>query len=239
MSQQRQRVISAIRNMIAQGELTPGDRVTEVPIAERLGVSRMPVRTALPALEQEGLLEAAGKRGYKVRRIRSADITDAIEVRGTLEGLAARLAAERGVGGDRRTALLACLHDGDAIFADGRLRDGDVTAYHDVNARFHRALVEAGGNMAIAAALARNDSLPFASASAIAIDRDRLEQEFERLKFAHMQHHIAVEAILAGQGTRAEAVMREHANAAMRYADMFGDGKTAPANLQVIVGGAG
>jgi GntR family transcriptional regulator of vanillate catabolism len=237
LSRQSQRVIAEIRKMIVSGELAPGERVVETPLAERLGVSRMPVRTALPALEQEGLLERAGKRGYRVRPVRSADIADAIEVRGTLEGLAARLAAEKGLSTEHRAAFAQCLADGDAVFASGEWRDGGLSAYHDMNDRFHRILVEAGGNTAIANALSRNDSLPFASASAIAIDRDHLAQEFERLKFAHMQHHIAVEAIAAGQGARAEAVMREHANAAMRYAELFGDDKPAPANLRVIVGG--
>lgn len=238
MSQQSQRVSTAIRSMIIKGDLAPGERITETPIAERLGVSRMPVRMALPALEQEGLLEKAGKRGYRVRRVGAADIAGAIEVRGSLEGLAARLVAENGLGVAAREALAKCLREGDAIFVNGRFDDGDVTAYHDLNMRFHRIILEASNNKAIEAALARNDGLPFASANSMAVDRDHPVQEFQRLHFAHMQHHIIFEALVAGQGARAEAVMREHANAALKYVELFTDISSVPDNLRLIVGGA-
>ena len=61
------RVAQRIRELIVEGALPPGTRVAEAAIAERLGVSRTPVRNALPALASEGLLEPVGKRGYAVR----------------------------------------------------------------------------------------------------------------------------------------------------------------------------
>ena len=68
----------------------------ELRLVERLGVSRTPLRLALAALEHEGLLRGRGSRGYVVREFTAADISDAIELRGVLEGTAARFAAERG-----------------------------------------------------------------------------------------------------------------------------------------------
>ena len=87
--------------MILRGELAPGERLGEVALAERLGVSRTPIRQALPALACEGLLAAAGRRGYLVRSFSPQDVLDAIETRGVLEGLAARRIAERGASSDR------------------------------------------------------------------------------------------------------------------------------------------
>src|SRR3954468_1721966 len=86
-----------LREMILAGELPGGARIAELAIVERLGVSRTPIRAALMRLEQEGLLDALPNGGYAVRTFSERDVSDAIELRGTVEGLAARLAAERGV----------------------------------------------------------------------------------------------------------------------------------------------
>ena len=239
MGQQFQRALASLRRMIVSGELAPGERLTEIPLADFLGVSRMPIRMALPALEQEGLLERAGKRGYRVRQIKAEDIADAIEVRGTLEGLAARLMVEKGISDKTLEGLKACLRQGDAVFTDGQLREGDFTAYHAMNMRFHGIIVAAGANSAITVALARNDALPLASANSITIDQSHLAQEFKRLHFAHMQHHLIVEAAESGQGSRAEGLMREHANAALKYTDLFKQDSPLPDNYRVIIGRPG
>src|SRR5215475_3220948 len=86
----------ALRELILSGDLKPGDRISELAIVERLGVSRTPIRMALVRLEEEGLLELIPSGGFSVKAFSERDIYDAIEVRGTLEGLAARLCEERG-----------------------------------------------------------------------------------------------------------------------------------------------
>ena len=212
-----QRVLVTLRRMISTGELAAGERLVEIPLAARLGVSRMPVRMAFRELEQEGLLVRVGVRGYTVRAVSAAEIAGAVEVRGVLEGLAARLLAERGASKATMAELIACLADGDALLAKGRLEEADAPGYLDMNIRFHAAIIEAAGNIAIHEALARNNYLPFASVKALAIDRNDLITEYRRLNYAHMQHHAIVEAIAAGQGARVEALMREHANAVLRY----------------------
>lgn len=217
----RHEVLAEIRRLILDGALAAGTRVSEHEIARRLDVSRTPVRLAFSALAQEGVLVKAETRGYRVRRIEAKDIADAIEVRGALEGVAARLAAQNGLSAEMRRRMAARLADGDALFAKGRLTEADIAAYHDLNMDFHAAIVEAGGNQAIAEALARNDHLPFASISSLAVDLAALDKEFRRLNFAHMQHHVIVDAIQSGEGARAEAAMREHAYSAMRYIGMF------------------
>src|SRR5205807_457853 len=100
-----------------------GERVAEAPLAERLGMSRTPVRQALPVLAQEGLLAEHQTRGYVVRGFSTADVLDAIDLRGVLEGLAARRVAERGVSRTLLQALRVCLAEGDQILAEGHVAD--------------------------------------------------------------------------------------------------------------------
>jgi len=220
--------------MIISGELQPGERIPEIPLAEKLGVSRTPVRVAIRLLEQEGLLQKAGARGYKVRELNDREIKDAVEVRGVLEGLAARLIAERGMTRELKVILHECLDEGDAIFEKGYITEEDVDAFHDFNRRFHHAIVDAPGNNAITNALSLNNGLPFASINSLAVDMSALDREFTRLHLSHLQHHMIVDALEHGQGARADSLMREHALAAAHYIEMFGPANTSPLKLKMI-----
>lgn len=221
MVSQVDQAVIRLREMIVEGKLTPGERIAEIPLARRLGVSRQPVRLAFKVLEGEGLLQQSETRGYRVRPFDRKEITDALEVRGALEGLAARLLAEAGLSGGLRDELKECLDTGDAIFQKGYMTDADAHEYGEMNRRFHSAIIEGCGNAAIARALALNDHLPFSSAGAIAFDEDRKEQEYRRFLFAHSQHHVIFSAIENGQSARAAAAMQEHANSGQHYAELF------------------
>src|SRR6516225_12078100 len=98
-----------LRDMILSGGLRPGERISELQAVETTGASRTPVRMALVRLEEEGLLEAIPSGGFMVKAFSERDIVDSIELRGTLEGLAARLAAERGVSVRDLEPLKQCL----------------------------------------------------------------------------------------------------------------------------------
>ncbi len=222
MSKVSTRVVTHLRRAISEGTLQPGERVGEEQVADDLGVSRTPVRLAFRSLEQEGLLQRAGKRGFEVRAFTEADVLAGLEVRGLLEGLAARRLAEAGVTADTRAMLEECLADGDAILAKGRLEPGDVDVWRKLNARFHNCIVTAAGSMVIAEAISRNNHLPFASFDSLIIDNTALDREFKKLQLANWQHHMVVQALLAGEGARAESLMREHANVGVRYAALFG-----------------
>ena len=91
------RVTLALREMLMHGEFVPGQKLVEAALAERLGVSRMPVRRALAVLERDGLVTNLPNRGSYVARFTLRQVNDARELRGSLEGLAARLVAERGL----------------------------------------------------------------------------------------------------------------------------------------------
>jgi GntR family transcriptional regulator of vanillate catabolism len=170
-------------------------------------VSRTPIRQALPALAREGLLAAAGRRGFLVRSFSPQDVLDAIETRGLLEGLAARRIAERGPSPELLQKLRACLVEGDELLGKKR---ADEQRYSEMNGRFHALIVEGAGSRILADTLAHNDHVPFASASAVAFSRDAA-QLLPVLSYAHRQHHAIVQALENREGARAEALMREHA----------------------------
>ncbi|HUN27345.1 MAG TPA: GntR family transcriptional regulator [Steroidobacteraceae bacterium] len=214
MNTQLAQAIVRIREMILRGELAPGQRVAEAPLAELLGVSRTPVRQALPLLALEGLLAEHETRGYVVRTFTTADILDAIDLRGALEGLAARRVAEEGASKSLVRELHACLDDGDAILGKRCVEASDEGLYAEMNERFHELILKGSGSALIAATLERNSRIPFAGPQALAFDRSNLDEMYDLLKFAHRQHHGIVEALERGESARAEALMREHANSA-------------------------
>src|SRR5690606_38449570 len=94
-SNQTSRVVYQLSQLIIRGELLPGEKLAEIPLAERFGVSRTPIRHALSVLHREGLLIRGNSgRSYVVRRFSLEEILNAIEVRSVLEGLAAREVAQ-------------------------------------------------------------------------------------------------------------------------------------------------
>ena len=95
-----QEVVRQIRDLILDGALGPGEQLTEVAMAQRIGVSRTPIRDALNTLATEGLLIYLPNRGYIVRRFDVQEVLDAFDTRGTLEGMACRVVAERGLSSD-------------------------------------------------------------------------------------------------------------------------------------------
>ena len=214
MSTQLTQAIVRIREMILRGELTPGQRVAEAPLADVLGTSRTPVRQALPLLAQEGLLTVHETRGYVVRAFTGADIVDAIDLRAVLEGLAARRVAEQGASRTFLRELRTCLEGGDAILRKRRVDESDEALYADMNSRFHALILQEAASPILSDALERNSRVPFAGPQALAFDKTNLEQMYDMLHHAHRQHHSIVEALERGQGARAEGLMREHANSA-------------------------
>src|SRR5215468_12104771 len=212
MNSQQTRALVRIREMVLQGKLSPGQRVAEAPLAEMLGMSRTPVRQALPLLAQEGLLAEHETRGYVVRGFTTADILDAIDLRGVLEGLAARRVAERGASRALLSALRECLAEGDQILAEGHVADKAEALYVDMNVRFHQLIVVECRSAIIQQALERNARIPFAGPQALAVDKTSLAGMYATLAYAHRQHHCIVSALERGEGARVEALMREHTN---------------------------
>lgn len=207
------RALLGLRELVLGGELTPGERISELWVVERLGVSRTPVRAALIRLQEEGLIEPILTGGFAVRAFSEAEIRDAIELRGTLEGLAARLAAERGVSAAMLRELHDCVDEIDTLLV-GKLTDTTFSHYVDANMRFHRLLGKAAGSEVVARQIEKVATLPFASASAFVIVQSLDPRARETLVVAQAQHRAVLDAIEQRQGARAEALMREHSQIA-------------------------
>ncbi|MEO6032264.1 MAG: GntR family transcriptional regulator [Burkholderiaceae bacterium] len=206
----------ALRELILGGELKAGARIAELWLVERLNVSRTPVRMALVRLAEEGLLDALPSGGYTAKDFSEADITDAIELRGTLEGLAARLAAERGVAPVLLAEARDCLERIDAALAAPQLTDETFSLYVQQNARFHTLLSEMAGSALVARQLEKVTALPFASPNGFVMAQSVGPHARDTLVVAQAQHRMVVEAIVQREGARAESLMREHARIARR-----------------------
>jgi DNA-binding GntR family transcriptional regulator len=133
-------VADALAGAIRNGELLPGDRILEVQMAERLGVSRATLREAIKTLTADGLLEIRDDRGAYVRKLDTDEIADMIVMRATIEGMAARLVAGRR---DRealsRIAKVARRMETEA-------KNGKSARWRQLDAVFHETIVAAAGN---------------------------------------------------------------------------------------------
>jgi GntR family transcriptional regulator of vanillate catabolism len=210
---QMMRALLRLRELILSGEFEPGERMSELPLVERLGVSRTPLRLALATLEHEGLLRSLSGGGYAVRAFTQADMRDAVELRGVLEGTAARFAAERGATRREIRSLRTINAQIEPLLA---LADYEsFEAYMDLNERFHARMLEIARSPLLDRALDGILSLPFGGVNAMVLTEAELPESRQILVIAHRHHQGLIEAIEGRQGARAEALAREHARIAL------------------------
>lgn len=207
------RALFELRQRIISGELAGGTRLYEVALAEDLEISRTPVREAMSRLAEEGLLERVSAGGFMVRSFSVADVSDAIEIRGVLEGAAARLAAERGVTTELMKPIRAVVTNLDACVGK-RPEDVRFDEYSELNAVFHDELAILSRSDLLIRELTRAKSLPFASPSAFVPDETEIDSFRLSLVIAQNQHRMIVDAIINREGARAENLVREHARIA-------------------------
>ena len=205
-----------LRNVILNGELAAGERLSELTMVQRLKVSRTPVRAALQKLSEEGLLEPIATGGYSVKAFTEREIHDAIELRGTLEGLAARFAAERGASPMQLADLKECSRQIEALTQGSHLAPDLHREYVRLNERFHDLIIELANSRLLAREIERMTQLPFASPNGFIIAQFDSPRAHMILAIAHDQHRSVIEAIEQREGARAEALMREHARLAHR-----------------------
>ena len=213
MSPQIAFTTNELRRRILTGEFAPGERMVELELSARLAVSRTPIRIALGELEKEGLLESLPTRGFRVRLITIDEIANAVDVRGVLEGMAAKSAAERGLNAATIAELQACIDEGRQLLEKAQPAGYviDAARWVPMNARFHNALVAAAGNGTLAATLAFVSKTPMAGAGALSLNGVLPLLEYCFIQRAQSDHEDVLTALQAGEGARAEALMREHA----------------------------
>jgi DNA-binding GntR family transcriptional regulator len=145
----RDRAYTAIRDAIVTGEIEPGAAVRDAELAERLGLSRAPVREAFARLVDEGLLESKPQSYTRVTPVVAADVRDAAAVVGAMHELVTRVAVPRLFAAD-----VEAMRTANERFADA-VRAGDVDAALRADDDLHDVLVRVSGNRAAAATVAR------------------------------------------------------------------------------------
>jgi len=193
-----ERVIHAVREGVHNGSFAPGQRLIEGDFTAALQVSRGPVREAFRRLSAEGVLVEEPYRGMSVRRISAEELRGIYRVREMLEGLAARLAAERVAAGASAADLKRI-----AAKLNQAIRKKAMQDYIDLNKDLHDAIVEIAQSSTVATLLAQ---LNF---HVIRV-RYRNLLNWDNAKSSNQGHAEIVAAIATGDGDAAEEAMRRH-----------------------------
>jgi GntR family transcriptional regulator of vanillate catabolism len=209
-----QLVTAQIRDLVLTGALSPGARLHEVALAARLAVSRTPVREALGILGAEGLLENTPNCGYVVRRISLQDVLDLFDLRATLEAMACRVMAERGLPVEIVRYLQDHLQAAERLIMTVDWNATCEAEWSRLNSGFHDAVLHATRNMALAEAVKQTRRFPLLhGATSRPQDTARLRQRYgDRVHCQRSlgEHRMVIDAMINRQGARAEHLMREH-----------------------------
>lgn len=216
-----------IRNDIIQGAYSEGERLSEAQLCQTHSVSRTPVRMALRLLEREGVILRGEGRGYLVQSPTVADILQAVQVRGHLESLAARLMAQSSGRNNVLANLSAAIDEIDRLADVGKMDDASLRLIQQQNALFHKTILDGCGNEFVGFTCNQISHLPMLEVGSMVFDRQVLsteegvERSLFRLKLGNSQHKVIFEAIQRGDAVRAEGMMREHSNTMIEYIQTF------------------
>jgi DNA-binding GntR family transcriptional regulator len=193
----RELVFESLREAIIHGRLHPGERLMEIQLAEELGVSRTPVREAIRKLELEGLVLMIPRKGAYVSQISMKDIADVFEIRRALEGLAARLAAERATEEEIERLERALIRIAEVAEAD------DLNGAVALDTDFHEELMAASHNPRLSQMVSNLREQ---------IHRFRLTSLSHpgRVKLAVEEHRKIVDAIASHDSELAQNLAYEH-----------------------------
>lgn len=173
-------------------------------MAARLGVSRTPVRAALQKLASEGLLDYTPNRGYALREVSISEVIRAYEIGAVLEGPAARLSAERGLGVEEFANLQQALRDGDDLLRNSQTTDDHRLQYGRINSCFHETIHASAGSRLLNETVYLCQQVPVSSPRYIVAFEER------GVRRRHDDHHRILEAIIGREPWRAEMLMRDH-----------------------------
>ena len=225
-----------IRNDIVTGTYGADERLSEARLCTTHNVSRTPVRLALRLLEREGLIRRNEGRGYIVQSPSVDDILQAVQVRGHLESLAARLMAQEPDRADHLPAMDRAIDTIDALIETGSVNDEMIRKMQAANRLFHSTILAACGNDYVGYTCDQISHLPMLAVGSMVFDRevfdapDQCERGLFRLRLGNAQHRVIFEAIEKGDAVRAEGMMREHSHTMLAYIRMF---EKRDANLTV------
>ena len=194
----RDLVFNTLRQAILKGELKPGERLMEIQLAEKLGVSRTPIREAIRKLELEGLVIMIPRRGAEVARISQRSLQDVLEVRGALEELATDLACQRITDEE-----LQKLQDAENHFKEVVAAGASEMEIAEADEAYHDIIYAASGNTKLVQMINNLREQMY---------RYRLEYIKDEAKRGTLidEHERILEAIKLRDIIRAKALMKEH-----------------------------
>jgi DNA-binding GntR family transcriptional regulator len=199
----KERIADELRRLIIAGTLAPGTVLRQEHLAQQLQVSRTPLREALIALEKEGLIVIAPSGAASVVALDTRDAREIMDVRELVDGLAARLLAERGLSEELDLEL-------SAMAKEMRTTRSDKQRYLVLNADFHTTIIEATGH-------ARLQQFVPLVRMASEVVYTRAQKEGRRLASSATEHTRILAAIRAGDGEEAERIARAHVRNASRH----------------------
>jgi DNA-binding GntR family transcriptional regulator len=192
-------IVAQLRQEIASGAMALGEKLSEARLAQRFGVSRMPVREALKELEAAGFVTIEHRRGTFVRQLSRREILDLYEVREAVECMAARLCA------DRATNEVLALLDDVMLAMSSAVARGDADGYIGTDERLHLLIMQGAGNAPLADYYRLLvQQLHRGLLSSIVTQREG------RMERSWAEHRTIVGAISARDAQAAEAAMRAH-----------------------------
>lgn len=200
-SSQADIAINSLVDAIRHGKLKPGERLVEVELAQKFGVSRTPIREALRQLEVEGLVVHLPRLGAVVRSLDYAEVMELYEMRAVLEGTAARLAA--------RAASEVEIVELNALNNEMANAGEDTTAVYSLNREFHLTLLDAAKNRFLTKAMASLQKTLLILGPSTLAERERADE-------AVAEHEALLDALRRRDGAAAENIMRAHIEAAHR-----------------------
>ena len=193
----REIVYEELKRQILMGEITPGTRMMEVELAEKMGVSRTPVREAIRKLEKEGLVAIEPRRGAYASDISIKDMLDVLEVRQDLEGMAAAMAARKVTEDEKKAFIKANTAYMEAV------KSGDTEEIIRCDEVFHKLIGDFSGNKTLNQLLSQLQELALRF-------RYLYYDDFSRYEKMPMEHEEIEEAILSGDSRKARIVAEEH-----------------------------
>ena len=220
-----------IRQDIILGTYAEGERLSEAQLCDTHNVSRTPVRLALRLLEREGVIRRGEGRGYLVQSPTVEDILQAVEVRGHLESLAARLMAQNPQRANFLPEMARAIELIDGSITEleqlGELDDAVTRTAQAANKLFHSTILSSCGNSYVGYTCQQISHLPMLAAGSMVFDRsigdspDHFKRGMFRLRLGNAQHQVIYEAVEKGDAVRAEGMMREHSHTMVEYIQTF------------------
>lgn len=190
-------VFNTLRQSILTGELKPGERLMEIHLADKLGVSRTPIREAIRKLELEGLVTMIPRRGAEVAQITEKNLREVLEVRRALDALAVELACARITGEQLAQLKAACDH------FEEETKKGDANQVALADVAFHDIILEASGNGKLVQMIANFSQQMY---------RYRLEYVKDESNYAQLidEHRQIYEAIQNRDGQKGACAIKTH-----------------------------